>query len=306
MLSFQTLYNRCINNAGDSVNTQYFKDTINEGEKVTENELNDFVVEDQRTGSTVASLNQIPTPENYIRGKFLYVTSGNLRYDAEFVYSEDAWQSIVANQQNVLSNYLRFAFPRIDYIELFPTPSSILPYLLQYVSEFHDMQYDDYSTGTIASITNSAPTLALPFATVVGTGSPAWTANLAGRYFQMTGDRQWYKITSVTNSTTLVLQKAYAGIAISGFPTAGYTIAEMPRLPEASHILLYYYAMKEYYAGPKKDSAKAQQFGALYDKWLAWAKGTYASRTAMGVIPNQRKLRGFGVRNPNLFPRNLS
>lgn len=304
MLSFQTLYNKCITYSSDSVNTAFFKAAINEGQKITENELDNFVVEDTRTGNTIAALNTIPSPENYIRAKFLYVTSGNLRYDAQFVYSEEQWQTIVAALPTQ-SNYLRYAFPRPDTIELYPTPASILPYTLQYVSEFRDMQYDDYSAGTVSTITNTTPLLALPYATVVGTGTPAWTAAMAGRYFKMNSDSQWYKITSVTNSTTLVLAKAYAGLTVGSLPSAGYTIAEMPRLPEAAHVLLYYYALKEYYAGPKKDAANLKKFSDLYDKWMAWSKGTFNRRTEMGVIPSQRGIRRLRGRNPNLFPRSI-
>ncbi len=305
MLSFQSLYKRCQNDTGDTVNTQYFKDTINEGEKITENELDNFLVEDVRTGSTIAGFNQIPTPENYLRVKSLYVTNGSIRYDANFVFSEDIWQTIQAYQNTVSSNYLTHAFPRVLYIELYPKPSSILTYTLQYVSEYRDMQYDDYSTGTVVSITNTVPLSALPYATVVGTGT-TWTAAMAGRWFQMTGDKQWYKITSVTNATTMVIAPAYAGIAISGLPDLTYTIAEMPRLPEASHILLYYYALKEYYMGPKKDPTKGKMYSDLYDKWLAWAKGTFNKRTEMGVIPSQRRMRNLRMRNPNYYPDSLS
>jgi hypothetical protein len=303
MKSFNALYVKCRKYASDPNNDQFFKDAINEGAKITENELDNFVVEDTRTGNTIAGLNLIPTPENYLRGKFLYVLNAPSRYDAQFIYSEDQWQRIVAFQQSVSSNYLQYAFPRVDTIELYPTPSSILPYTLQYVSEFHDMQYDDI-TGSIVSITNTVPTNALPYATVVGSGTN-WLPYMAGMFFQMAGDRQWYKITSVTNPTTLILSKAYAGIAISGFQNTNYTIAEMPRLPEAIHIVLYYYAMKEYYAGPKKDATKANEFSGLYDKWLAWGKGTFNKRTEQGVIPSQRNLRRFNVRNPNLFPRSI-
>lgn len=305
MISNNALILRCRKESSDANNDQFFQDVINEGQKVTENELNDFVVEDTRTGNTIAGFNQIPTPENYLRAKFLYVTNNNSRYDFTFIYTEPDWQRAVAFQQSSQSNYGVLAFPRIDYVELYPTPASILPYTFQYVSEYHDMQYLDTTQGTIVSITNSAPLLALPYATVVGVGV-SWQPYMAGQFFQMAGDKQWYKITSVPNTTTLILGKAYAGIAIGGFPSLNYTIGEMPRLPEAAHMLLYYYAMKEYYGGPKKDATKGTYFSNQYDKWLSWAKGTFGSRTEMGVIPSQRALRRFNARNPNLFPLTIN
>lgn len=308
MKSFTTLVNRCAQDASDFKNLQFFKDAINEGEKVTENELDNFVVEDTRTGNTIAGFNQIPTPENYLRAKFLYVTNTPSRYDFRFIYSEEQWQTVVAFQQNVQSNYGIYAFPRIDYIELYPTPSSILPYTLQYVSEYHDMIYDDYALGTITSITNTAPTNALPYATVIGAGdnSQAFAPYMAGMFFQMQGDRQWYKITSAPNTSTLILGKAYQGLSVNTLPNKAYTIAQMPRLPEAAHMLLYYYAMKEYYYGPKKDPTKGNMWAGLYDKWLGWAKGTFSGRTEMGVIQSQRNIRRFNGRNPNLFPMTIS
>ncbi len=305
MKTFNALYVKCRTAASDSNNDQFFKDAINESAKIVENELDDFVVEDTRTGNTIATLGQIPTPENFIRGKFLYVTNNPIRYDAQFIYAEDHWQRIVAFQQTVQSNYLIYAFPRVDTIELYPIPASSLPYTLQYVSEQRDMQYDDITSGTISSIVNTTPAAALPYATVTGSGTN-WLPYMAGMFFQMQGDRQWYKITSVTNTTHLVLAKAYNGIAIAGFPNVNYTIGEMPRLPEAAHLLPFYWAMKSYFGEIKKDPAKMNMYGGLFDKWLAWSKGTFAGRMEMGVIPSQRALRRFNARNPNLFPMNIT
>lgn len=306
MLSFQTLYNICVSDASDPNNTQYFKDRINEAAKIAENELDDFVVEDQRTGNTIANFNQIPTPENYIRGKFFYVTNNPSRYDAKFIYAEDQWQRIVAFQQSVKSNYLEYVFPRIDYIELYPTPSSILPYTFQYVSEQRDMQYDDYTTGTVSSIATTTPTNALPYSTVTFSGETL-TANMAGRYLKLNQDNTWYKITSVVPAShTAQLSKVYQGLAPSSLPNAGFTIAEIPRLPEAIHFILPFFALHRYYMGVKKDQAKQKMYGDLWAKWLQWGKGTFANRTEMGVIPSQRNLRRFNARNPNLFPITLN
>lgn len=304
MLSFTQLTNRCVAYSSDPNNRSAFQMYLNEGQKVVENELDDFIVEDQRSGMTIANFNQVPTPENYTRINFFYVQNGTIRYDATTIYSEDQWQRIISVTA-IKSNYLEYIFPRIDYIELYPTPSSSLPYTYEYVYAAHDMQYDDYATGTINSITNVTPTLALPYSTVEGVNC-SWQPYMAGMYFQMQGDRQWYKIASVTDTTHLVLNKVYNGIAIGGFPNKQYTIAEMPHIPEASHMLLYYYAMKEYYGGLKKDTAKFTFFDGQFNKWLAWAKGTFANRTNQGVIPNMRGIGRFQRRNPNFFPQSIS
>jgi len=306
MLSFTALKNICIADTSDANNIAYFAARINEAAKIAENELDDFVVEDQRTGNTIAGFNQIPTPENYIRAKFFYVTNGTPRYDARFIYSEAQWQRIVAFQQSVQSNYLEYVFPRVDYMELYPTPSTSLPYTFQFVSEQIDMQYDDYLTGTVSTILNVVPTNALPYATVTFSGETL-TANMAGRYFKMNRENQWYKITSVNVAAhTAQLSKAYAG-AVNGsnvpqLPDLTFTIAQMPRLPEAIHFILPFFALMRYYQGVKKDPNKMKLNEQMWDKWLAWAKGTFSNRTEMGVIPSQRNIRRFNARNPNLFP----
>lgn len=306
MLSFQTLYNICVKDSTDPRNIQYFKDRINEAAKIAENELDDFVVEDQRTGNTIAGFSQIPTPENYLRAKFFYVTNSPSRYDAKFVYSEDQWQRIVAFQQSVQSNYLEYVFPRVDYLELYPTPSSILPYTLQYVSEQRDMQFDDYVTGSVSSIVNTVPTNALPYSTITFSGETL-TTNMAGRFFKLNQDNNWYKITGVTPASHIAqLQKVYNGLAPSSLPNQSFTIAEMPRLPEAIHFILPFYALWRYYGGVKKDPVKFKLNEALWSKWLTWGKGTFSNRTEMGVIPSQRNIRRFNARNPNLFPMTVN
>lgn len=309
MLSLQTLYGICVKDTSDPNNIQYFKDRLNEAAKIAENELDDFVVEDQRVGNTIAGFNQVPTPENYLRAKFFYVTNSPSRYDAQFIYSEEQWQQIVAFQQSVQSNWLQYVFPRIDYLELYPTPSSILPYTLQYVSEFRDMQFDDYAPAlpiAVSTIVTTTPASALPYSTVTFTTDVVLTANMVGRYFKLNYDNQWYKITAVNNAAhTVQLQKVYQGIAPASLPNATFTIAEMPRLPEAIHFILPFFVLWRYYGGVKKDPVKFKLNEALWTKWLAWGKGTFSTRTEMGVIPSQRHLHRLGVRNPNLFPTNI-
>ncbi|MDI6787555.1 MAG: hypothetical protein QME51_04215 [Planctomycetota bacterium] len=61
---------------------------------------------------------------------------------------------------------------------------------------------DYYNTGTVAVTNNSA--------SVTGTNT-AWDSTLVGMVFKVTGDGVEYKISSVTNATTLVLSKVYNG-----------------------------------------------------------------------------------------------
>lgn len=312
MLSFTSLITLCETDTSDFNNSVYFKARINEAQKIAENELDNFVVESMRTGTTIAGFSQIPTPEDYIRAKFFYVTNSPSRYDAKFIYAEEQWQRIVAFQQSVQSNYLMYVFPRVSYLELYPTPASSLPYTFQYVSETKDMLYDDYKTGTISTIINTTPTGAMPYATVAGNadGGQTFSPWFAGMYFQMVGDLQWYPITGVPTTTILTLGKAYSGLLTTGnnpnYANTNYVIAQMPRLPEALHMALPFYALYRYYSGIKKDPQKAAQNLKDWQYWLGWGKATFSSRTEMGVIPSQRNLRRFNAMNPNLFPMTLS
>lgn len=123
-----------------------------------------------------------------------------------------------------------------------------------------DMTRANYTTGTITSITSGAKAL-------VGSGS-SWNGRkpLGEQWIKIdetTGDLRWYRIASIDSDTTLTLDSPYVGDTISA-ATEGYTLGEMPVVPEAYQIGLFYRPMALYYM-KLENPTMAMMYWNLYD-----------------------------------------
>jgi len=117
-----------------------------------------------------------------------------------------------------------------------PPPKTAKVYPYEYIQQVTPMT--DYQAGT-AAVTNASTT-------VTGTDT-SWSANVAaGDYFRVdgngTGDSsKWYKVSSVTNDTTLVLDTAYGEATES---LLSYTCSKAPTAyPMEFHEFLIYDAL---------------------------------------------------------------
>lgn len=198
-------------------------------------------------------------------------------------------------------------FPQFYYIYnnqllLWPTPaSSSNALVINYKKRLRDLSAADYSTGTV-TVTNASTT-------VTGAGGAAWTTNMAGRWINIpmttsnttTGDDEWYQISSVTNSTTLVLYNAYQGGTATSV-AGGYTIGEVPLLPEDYQDLPLYRAFYVYHTGINKDKEKSAYYKALYDEGYKRLDAEFGSKTSsVGITPQD-----YPVVNPNMFQNNIT
>lgn len=101
----------------------------------------------------------------------------------------------------------------------------------EYIRQFDNLT--EYVEGTVAVTNNSTG--------ITGTDT-LWNTNIvAGDYFRVdtdkTKDQVWYKVSSVTNDTAIVLSTVYAGDTASG---KAYTIAKPPLIPERWHNMITY------------------------------------------------------------------
>lgn len=298
MLSFGDMQRECQRRCRDTSDASltFFKQNIAIGQQILESEINTFVTERTQTYTTTTS-NTYNLPDKFIRLKSLYVTIGTQRFQAEPVYDENLWQKL-QSPSPATSDQIVKVFVRRNTFEIFPTPATgTYTMTMIFEAESQPLSFDDYTTGTIT-------TLAASGTSVTGSGS-SWTSNMAGRFFKIDAEPTWYEISSVTNSTTLVLRSPYQGTAISAGSSA-YTIGEMPRTPSATHIIPVLYACWNYYQGAQKDSKFGAIFKKQYEDMVNWAKGTYAKRYASNVIPSQRQLRnGLHRLNPNWYPSTI-
>ena len=110
----------------------------------------------------------------------------------------------------------------------FPTAAGTADYgTFYYVKRVVDMQYDDYTTGTV-TLTNASA--------VVTGASTTFTAAMVGRYIKGNLDARWYELSTFTSTTVMGLKKTFQGTTASAL---AYTIGEMPLIPEEYHNLLY-------------------------------------------------------------------
>lgn len=197
-------------------------------------------------------------------------------------------------------------FPQYYYIYnsqllLWPTPAtSAQPITINFKKRIRDLSAVDYTTGTV-TVTNASTA-------VVGVGT-SWTTNMAGRWLNVpltasnttSGDDEWYQIASVTSATALVLNNQYQGATATSV-ASGYTIGEVPILPEDFQDLPLYRALYVYFSSITKDPESAKYYKVLYDEGYKMLDAEFGSKTAsVGITPND-----MSVVNPNMFQSNIS
>lgn len=298
MLSFTTrrdLYGKLTRDAS-SDNLSLGDTLMNEEEKkIINSRAWDFI---QRvfTDTTVASQQFYNLPVNYKKliGQPT-ITVGSVTYSPQEAPDRATWDWI--NSVSFTSDVPQFFYIFNKQIGFFPTPSSssntiTLPIEIQ----ARDLSIADYTTGTILSVANGATT-------VEGTGSPAWTSGMAGRFIQISednsatsGDNQWYEIASVTDVDTLELVLPYQGTSIAA-ATQAYKLAQISILPDGYHNLPVYKAAQEYYI-QNIEAAKADRFKTLYDDLFRTLISDRGSKTSDVSINDGRNI---GIKNPNLY-----
>lgn len=245
----------------------FLKMQINIGVRILYNDIGGLNLEKNRTYTTSTSSNIHDLPSDCARIKTLYRVVGSQRYIAERIHDEDRWQNILSANYNTTSDYLRYVFARRSSFEIWPQPSTATADLYMiYEPIVKDLSQDDYTTGTISTLTNGQ-------STVTGSGT-TFTSAMVGRFIKINNDGQWYEIESYSSATSITLVKAYDGATISG-GSASYTIGEMPRLPGATHHIPAYFAAWQYFLGFRRNPEQALIYKGMYDEYLRWAKESF-------------------------------
>jgi len=296
MISFGAAQTRFQNLSQDNsaAALTFFKASYNVGLHILESELGSFFTEESYTDLTEASVFSYPTPDQFVRLKTAYVTISNVRYNMEQVFDEDRWQAIMSQTTGNTSDIPTHIFVRRDRFEMYPTPATAGNTItLIYEAGGKDLSFDDYSDGTITTLTNGA--------LAVTAASTTFTSAMAGRYFKIDAFPAWYKIASFGTTTTLTLDKPYQGISIAA-GTSTYVIGEMPRTPEATHQIPIWHGLMDYFQGFKQNEEKAKYYKSLYEMDLDRAKTTFKKRYSTNYIPGRRQRQI----NPNDYPSGLT
>ena len=222
------------------------------------------------------------------------ITVGTHVYTPKECPSRQFWDEI--NETSRSSDIPEWYFIFDNQVGFYPTPATssntiTMPYRLL----SRNLVVADYTTGTITTATNAGTT-------IVGSGT-TWTSQMAGRFIRITradgaatGDGEWYEISSVTNTTTLVLRKKYQGTTLAA-ASATYTIGEMPDLPRDFHQTPVWGALRVYFTSINPDPTRAALYRDLFNEDIVAMKEKYQRKTDSPVIEDLGRSR----MNPNLY-----
>ena len=247
--------------------------------------------------STVDSQQFYDLPNDYLKIIAVEMTIGSTQYVPLECPNRRFWE-MLNSTKSVESDVPQYYFIWNGQIGFYPTPSSTTSDAigLSYRKKVVDLSIADYETGTITTATNSDETI-----TASGT---TFVADMVDRYLRIdkpTGDHQWYKIETFTDTTHLELVKKYEGTSISS-GSATYTIGEMPILPEAFHMLPVYYAAMTYFATKNVDNGRFKHFQELYVNAYTQLRKDHGRKSSNVVVVDEPP----NVINPNLAPSGLA
>lgn len=231
---------------------------------------------------TVANQEKYQTPNGFRKIIDLYITvqpsiDRPTIYMPEMVFDPTKWKLIKAYRLGT-SDTPYFTYVENQTVAIQPIPATT-GNTITFRGRLNtkSLSIDDYTTGIIVSIANGD--------TVVTGSGTVWTADMVGRYIQITettaangGDGFWYQIGSFTNATTVSLLKPYEGTSIVA-GSASYTIGQCSVIPEAYDVAVLYRSVALYWQ-------KQGELTTAKTYWLQYDGGNEAgySNTYGGII----------------------
>lgn len=257
---------------------------------------------------TLGGQQYYPLPPNYSKLKSITITIGNLQWTLGEIYTTAEW-----NQLNVFPYYADipksfFIFPGGDHgaqIGIWPIPATTGNIItFSYKFRVPDLSLEDYTTPGTLSVTTKTNT-------VTGSGTsfvPTTNIQNESRWIQFaptatastSGDNQWYQITQIPSTTSVLLYQPYQGTTVTSSPASSYTIGQMPILAEDFHDMLYLKALMVYFSSIVQNPEKYNQFKEDYDRKLQLL-AEYSGQNSINI--NLRS--SFNGRNPNIFPQSI-
>lgn len=251
-----------------------------------------YWLEGTSTAVTVADQQAYSLPYDYDKMIDVYQTVGAYKYIPREIVSQDDWDRL--NQQTSYeSNYPQYWHIYAGQILFWPIPSTASQTITyNYRKNVVDLSIADYTTGTLSTAGTT---------TITGSGT-SWNASMIGKYLQVTptataatnGDGFFYKITAVASTTSLTIDKAYAGSNVTG---AAYIIGQVPAIVEAFQDAPVYKAAEIYFTTIEPEPNRAAMFKQMYDEKFAGL----VEDSKKSVNPWVRTPVPGGLENPNSF-----
>lgn len=247
------------------------------------------------TAISTIGVQSYPLPADVSKVKNVTINVGQLVYTPAPVQTIDEWTRI--NALPYTSDIPNYYYIYNNQINIWPIPSTSGNVgTVNYKRRVADMNYLDYTTGTISSATVGSNA-------ITGSGT-SWTAypqnvdlsyvNLKLQIWSTDGDMLWYPIQRFTSATTLLLGSPIQNL--NELTSATYTIAQFPLLQEDFHDMIVYGALVVYFTSIVQAPDKAKMFQTMYDQKLELLEA-YAGNKSVNVDLGQQPM----PMNPNLF-----
>lgn len=217
---------------------------------------------------TVANQETYQIPNNFRKLIDLYVYSDNglstksTIYSPEMVFDPTKWKLILQYRLGT-QDVPYFTYVENTTYKIQPIPATTGQLIrLRGRLQTRNLTIADYTTGTIVSVANGD--------TAVVGASTVWTADMVGRYVQITettaangGDGFWYQIGAFIDATHLTLLKPYEGNSIST-GSAAYIIGQCSVIPEAYDVGVVYRSSALYWQN-QNDLVRSKSYWLQYD-----------------------------------------
>ena len=244
------------------------------------------------TDTSETDVQYYPKPARMKKLKTVSATTGTTKWPVRESPSREHWDKLNQNT-SYTSNLPEWFYPRANDIGFWPILSgtaTTLTFVFDIIQK--DLSIADYTTNQIKTTTNGT--------TTIGGSATAWTTKMEGQFLKITdsnnpntGDGERYEIAAVSNGTTIVLERNYAGTGITN-GTAVYIIGQVSSLPDGYHELPIYRAVQIYYA--KTDQQRSLVFKTMADELESQLFVDAGSETTSVSVEDTEK----GIDNPNL------
>jgi hypothetical protein len=253
------------------------------------------------TTATVASQQFYNLPPQVKKLINLTISIGSVLWQPKECPTRQFWDAL--NVINFTQDFPSYFFIYNGQVGIYPIPSSSSNIMtMNYKTRITDLSMADVtdttSSRTIAITTNTA-TLTASGALFLKWMEGQWIRLSHSATDANNGDNQWYQINSVTSTTVAVLKNAYTGATVTA---SGFTIGEVPILPEDYQDLPLYRLGVIYYTTRFPDAARAGQYQKLWDIGEAKLNEEFGSKTSSIILNDTDE----AMIQPNLFQRSLT
>lgn len=256
------------------------------------------------TTTTVASTQFYNLPPQIKKLLNVTVTIGNVLWQPKECPSREYWDYL--NTIQFTQSFPSYFFVFNGQVGIWPTPANTGDTItMNYKTRIIDLSMADVTNFTATSSPTVSITTLTP--TVTATAPGPFKNWMAGNWIRVpfsntnsaSGDNQWYQIATVANSATLTLKNNYTGDTVAA---GGFTVGEVPILPEDYQDLPLYRLGVIYYTTRFPDPVRAQQYQALWDTGEAKLNEEFGGKTQSVVLQDTND----AIVNPNLFVRTVS